>query len=261
MPVSPNAISAVSAARRKSEVNTAVMPSSRRRRPMSAALARPRSQRRPGSHPVAMPRSLSSLNAWVSNTTSIDITRGYRGAPTKSSATIPNYGHQVGDLDRRAPMNLADYEQRVRAGRCFVCAFLDGEPGSEHVLLYDDGAHVAFLNRYPTLPGYALVAPRRHVEDVVGGLTPVEYLAMQSVVHKVARAVAEVSRPERTYLLSLGSMQGNAHVRWHIAPLPPGVPYERQQYHALMAEHGIQRYTQQELDAFGVRIRAALESL
>jgi histidine triad (HIT) family protein/ATP adenylyltransferase len=208
-----------------------------------------------------MPRSLSSLNAWVSNTTSIDITRGYPGAPTKSPATIPKYGHQVGDLDRRVPMDLADYEQRVRAGRCFVCAFLAGEPGYEHVLLYDDGAYVAFLNRYPTLPGYVLVAPRRHVEDVVDGLAPAEYLAMQGVVHKVARAVSEVTRPERTYLLSLGSMQGNAHVHWHIAPLPPGVPYERQQYHALTAENGILRYTPQELDAFGVRIRAALERL
>ena len=79
MSVSPNAISAVSTARRRSEVNTAAMPSSRRRRPISTALTRPRAERRPGSHPVAMPRSLSSLKAWVSNTMSIDIARGYWG--------------------------------------------------------------------------------------------------------------------------------------------------------------------------------------
>jgi histidine triad (HIT) family protein/ATP adenylyltransferase len=156
------------------------------------------------------------------------------------------------DFDRHA------YEHLVRTGPCFICALLAGEPGYEHVMLYDDGAHVAFLNRYPTLRGYALVAPRRHVEDVVAGLTPPEYLAMQTVVHQVARAVAEVTRPERTYLLSLGSMQGNAHIHWHIAPLPPGVPYERQQYHALMAEHGILQYTPQELDTLGAQIRAAL---
>ena len=39
---------------------------------------------------------------------------------------------------------------------------------------------------------------------------------------------------ERLYLLALGSRQGNAHVHWHVAPLPPGVPYEKQQYAALM---------------------------
>ncbi|WP_433040639.1 HIT family protein [Dactylosporangium sp. CS-033363] len=161
--------------------------------------------------------------------------------------------------DRRVAMDLAGYERRVRTGRCFICAFVAGEPGYEHVLVYDDGVHVAWLNRYPTLRGYTLVAPRRHVEDVVGGLGPEEYLAMQGVVHLVARAVAEVVRPERTYLLSLGSMQGNAHVHWHVAPLPPGVPYGEQQYRALMAERGILDLAPGEFEALGADIRAALE--
>ncbi len=38
---------------------------------------------------------------------------------------------------------------------------------------------------------------------------------------------------ERLYGLSLGSHGGNAHVHWHVAPLPPGVPYREQQYAAL----------------------------
>jgi diadenosine tetraphosphate (Ap4A) HIT family hydrolase len=59
------------------------------------------------------------------------------------------------------------------------------------------------------------------------------------VVHRVAGAVAAVVPAERMYCLSLGSQQGNAHLHWHVAPLPPGVPYERQQYYALMAENGV----------------------
>lgn len=54
------------------------------------------------------------------------------------------------------------------------------------------------------------------------------------------------------------SMQGNAHVHWHVAPLPPGVPYERQQYHALMAENGVLPYAPQELAELAARIRAVL---
>jgi len=158
----------------------------------------------------------------------------------------------------RVPMDLAAYEQRVRTGGCFVCAFLRGEPGFEHELLYDDGVHVAFLSRYPTLRGYALVVPRRHVTDVVRDLTPAEYLALQGVVHQVARAINEVVPTERTYLLSLGSMQGNPHVHWHIAPLPPGVPYDRQQYHALMAENGVLAMTHDETARLGAAIRAAI---
>ena len=171
------------------------------------------------------------------------------------------YSSRMGEIDDRVPMDLAAYERRVRSGPCFVCELVAGEPGSEHEVLYDDGVHLAFLSRYPTLRGYALVVPRRHVEDVVRDLTSAEYLSLQAVVHKVARAVGEVTRPERTYLLSLGSMQGNSHVHWHIAPLPPGVPYEEQQYRALMAEGGILSQTPQQVAELGALIRGALSRL
>jgi len=45
---------------------------------------------------------------------------------------------------------------------------------------------------------------------------------------------AAVVPTERMYSLSLGSRQGNAHLHWHIAPAAPGVPYDQQQYHALI---------------------------
>lgn len=161
-------------------------------------------------------------------------------------------------MSERIPMDLAGYEQRARSGDCFICGFLRGDPGAEHELLYDDGPHVAFLGRYPTLRGQALVVPRRHVTDVVRDLTTAEYLALQSAVHTVARAINQVVPTERTYLLSLGSMQGNAHVHWQVAPLPPGTPYEQQQYHALMAEHGILPQAPDEVARLGAAIRAAL---
>lgn len=161
-------------------------------------------------------------------------------------------------MSERIPLDLAAYEQRVRSGDCFICAFLCGDPGSEHELLYDDGAHVAFLSRYPTLRGYALVVPRRHVTDVIRDLTSAEYLALQAAVHKVARAINQVVPTERTYILSLGSMQGNSHVHWHLAPLPPGVPYDQQQYHALMAENGIIPQAPDEIARLGAAIRTVL---
>jgi diadenosine tetraphosphate (Ap4A) HIT family hydrolase len=69
-------------------------------------------------------------------------------------------------MTERVPFDAAAYERRVRAGGCFICAIVAGEPRMEHEeLLYDDGLHVAFLSRYPTVRGYALVAPRRHVEE------------------------------------------------------------------------------------------------
>ena len=60
------------------------------------------------------------------------------------------------------------------------------------------------------------------------------------------------------YALSLGSQQGNAHLHWHIAPLPPGVPYRRQQFHALMAENGVLDVDDATQAALAAAIRANL---
>lgn len=137
------------------------------------------------------------------------------------------------------PFNFVQYGRRVHDGPCFVCAMLAGDPEYRHHLVYEDADAVAFLARFPTLIGYCLVAPKRHVENLIGDMEVDEYLAVQRVVYRVGRAVSEATPTERLYVLSLGSRDGNAHVHWHVAPLPPGVPYERQQYNALMAENGI----------------------
>lgn len=34
-------------------------------------------------------------------------------------------------------------------------------------------------------------------------------------------------------MFSFGSMQGLAHVHWHLAPLPPGIPFREQQVAAV----------------------------
>ncbi len=142
-------------------------------------------------------------------------------------------------MDARVPFDVEAYAQRTRTGGCFICAMQRGDPGYEHELIASDDAHIAFLSRYPTLRGYALVAPKAHLEQVVSDFDDTAFLSMMAFVRWVAQGVEAVLRPERTYLLSLGSQQGNAHVHWHIAALPPGVPYHEQQYHALMSEHGI----------------------
>jgi diadenosine tetraphosphate (Ap4A) HIT family hydrolase len=139
----------------------------------------------------------------------------------------------------RVPFDTGQHACRSREGPCFICAILDGHPDYPHHDVYEDADTIAFLTCYPTLLGYCLVAPKRHVESWVHDLHEAEYPALQRVVHRVARAVAAAVPTERMYCLSLGSQQGNAHVHWHIAPLPPGVPYHHQQYYALMAENGV----------------------
>lgn len=137
----------------------------------------------------------------------------------------------------RVPYDTERYARRSQEGPCFVCAILAGE--RPHHEVYEDVDTIAFLAKPATLLGYCIVAPKRHVEDWVLEMSEDEFLALQRVVRRVAGAVSEVVPTERMYSLSLGSKQGNAHLHWHVAPLPPGVPYSRQQYYALMAENGV----------------------
>jgi histidine triad (HIT) family protein/ATP adenylyltransferase len=161
----------------------------------------------------------------------------------------------------RVAMDMDAYVRRARSGRCFVCALVDGDPEYEHDVVFDDGEHIGFLSRYPTLYGYVLVSPRRHVEHVVRDLSLDEFLRLQTVVFRVARAVEAVVAPERTYVLSLGSQQGNSHVHWHIAPLPPGTPYERQQYYALQAEHGVIAWSREQAEQLAALLRQRLAAV
>ena len=131
--------------------------------------------------------------------------------------------------------DLDAYVRRVRTGPCFVCAILARDPAfPDHHIIYEDA--IVFLAMNPTQYGYTLVAPKVHKEQVAGDFTVEEYLGLQRVVHRAAEAVREEVGAERMYILSLGSNQGNAHVHWHVVPLPPGTPYEEQQFSAVRLE-------------------------
>jgi diadenosine tetraphosphate (Ap4A) HIT family hydrolase len=133
--------------------------------------------------------------------------------------------------------DLGAYVRRPRTGPCFVCAILGQDPASlDHHVIDEDEDAIVFLAMNPTQYGYTLVAPKEHKEQVAGDFTGEEYLGLQRVVHRVAEAVREEVGAERVYVLSLGSNQGNAHVHWHVVPLPPGTPYEEQQFAAVRLE-------------------------
>lgn len=140
-------------------------------------------------------------------------------------------------MNDRKPFDEDAYIQRIQTNPCFICDMIAGKLDGNHIICQDD-EFIAFLNKYPTLYGYALVAPIAHKEQVTGDFTMDEYLALQKAVYRVAEAVRCAVETERVYILSLGSQQGNRHVHWHIAPLPPGIPFKQQQLAALSIENG-----------------------
>lgn len=158
----------------------------------------------------------------------------------------------------RQSMDLDVYVDRARHGPCFVCAFLRGHPDHRHEVVFEDEDHVAFLDRWPTLPGKVLVAPKAHIEHVVRDLDEAAYTRLMLVVREIALAVEAVCGSERTYLYSLGSQQGNAHLHWHVAGLPPRTAYQQQQFHALMTENGVVSVSPEEAADTAARLREAV---
>ncbi len=148
--------------------------------------------------------------------------------------------------------SLEEY-RRQSATTCFICDLVEGK--NPHQLIYEDAATVGFLSKFPSLWGHALVAPKQHRERVTGDFTAKEYLQIQSVVYRVGEAIRSVVDNERLYIMSMGSQQANRHVHWHVAPLPPGVPFENQQFAAFMAEAGYLDPAPEEMASLAESIR------
>jgi ATP adenylyltransferase len=144
----------------------------------------------------------------------------------------------------------------VKEGPCFVCELVAGR--NPHHVIYEDQTAVVFLAKYPVLYGYTLVAPREHREQATGDFTLDEYLTLQRVIYHVAEALRRMVPTERIYILTLGSQQGNRHVHWHIAPLPLGVPYEKQQTAALDHSGGILALSDEEMASLAQTLRQEL---
>lgn len=142
-------------------------------------------------------------------------------------------------MNDRQPFDLKAYVRDIATRPCFICGLVENDPACFHHRILEDDETIIFLSKYPTLPGYCLVCPREHREDLAHDMSTDEYLRLQEKVHILSRALKSVFDAERIYVLSLGSRQANSHLHFHVVPLPAGIPLEKQQYHALMAEHGV----------------------
>ena len=156
--------------------------------------------------------------------------------------------------------DLETYIHQIQTRPCFICEMLAGNLNGNHVI-YQNDVFIAFLNKYPTLYGYTLVAPVVHKEQVTSDFTLDEYLTLQRGVYQVAEAVKHTVKTERVYIVSLGSQQGNRHVHWHLAPLPFGVPFAQQQTEALRMDKGIVDISDDEMKDLASRIRDNMKSV
>jgi diadenosine tetraphosphate (Ap4A) HIT family hydrolase len=152
-----------------------------------------------------------------------------------------------------------ELHRRFQTGPCFICQIVKGNPEYPAHIVHEDEMVIAFLDKYPVLYGYTLVCPREHREQVTGDFTLTEYLALQRRIYRIAEAVRQEVNAERVYLLTLGSQEGNAHVHWHIVPLPSGIPYREQQLYVFRRD--VLRIPEDERASLAARIRQRVKYL
>lgn len=144
-----------------------------------------------------------------------------------------------------------------RNSPCFICKIVAGDDDAHVIYEYDHA--LVFLDKYPRQYGYTLVAPKEHREQVTGDFDIEAYLELQTLVYHVTEAVRHEVGAERMYVFTFGSNQGNAHVHWHIAPLPPGTPYEEQQGAAVSWRRGVLAVPEKEMISLAARLRQRVE--
>src|SRR5262245_35838522 len=113
-------------------------------------------------------------------------------------------------MKERKPFDLDSYMARIQSSPCFICEMIAGRLNGNHIIQQND-EFIIFLNKYPVLYGYTLVAPVKHKEQVTGDFSLDEYLALQHTIYQKAEAVRKSSNAILIYILSLISKHWNRH--------------------------------------------------
>ncbi|RNJ80700.1 MAG: HIT family protein [Nitrosopumilus sp. B06] len=133
---------------------------------------------------------------------------------------------------------------------CIFCGIIDGTRKGH--ILYDDGSHLAFLDKYPIDTGHTLIVPQRHHQRITD-MKDEDVGRIFALVPRIARAVLAATGADA---FSLGQNNGKAarqivpHVHVHIIPR-----YSRKG--AVWTKRSIP--TDSELDDIAKKIRSYLE--
>lgn len=101
---------------------------------------------------------------------------------------------------------------------CIFCDIIDGK--REGHIVYDDGEHVAFLDKYPIDKGHTLVVPKKHHEKI----TDMDEKSVGVLFSKVPIVARAIIRTTSADAFSLAQNNGRAakqiipHVHIHIIP-------------------------------------------
>lgn len=105
---------------------------------------------------------------------------------------------------------------------CVFCDIVNGR--RDAYVLYEDRFHMAFLDKYPVVPGHSLIIPKTHYSTILE-MTPDDTGKLFSLAPVLAPAILDVTG---TSSFNVGQNNGDAakqvvpHVHVHIIPRRPG---------------------------------------
>ncbi|MGC4808465.1 HIT family protein [Micromonospora sp. DT233] len=121
----------------------------------------------------------------------------------------------------RRPDAPADRPERGESG-CVFCAIVARTQPT--AVVYEDGSTLAFLDITAVTPGHTLVVPKTHRADL-WEIAPDEWAAVTRTVHRVARRIEEVLRPDGMTLFQANrdaGWQDVFHLHVHVVPRATG---------------------------------------
>ena len=104
----------------------------------------------------------------------------------------------------------------VRARSCTFCQIVLGD--SHGVVVFEDEASMAFLDRRPVFPGHCLIVPRTHVETL--GALPAELVGpLFANVQLLCRAVEAAMEADGAFVaINNRVSQSVPHLHVHVVP-------------------------------------------
>ena len=122
-----------------------------------------------------------------------------------------------------APWRIRYVQDTHKPAGCFLCAMLKAPRSRdrEHLLLLRGKTCLVCLNRYPYGGGHLMIAPRRHIADLVA-LRPAEQAELMRLASKLVTVLHKVMHPHGFNLgLNLGHAAGAGlrdHLHMHLVP-------------------------------------------
>lgn len=152
----------------------------------------------------------------------------------------------------------------ARFSGCALCASVaacsEGRDGA--VVLAENAAAIATLDRFAARPGHVVVVLRRHAESLAE-LPWEEYSAVQRLAWEASVALQRLLAPVRIYVASLGAARrihtSFPHHHVHVIPLGPGGESDRPA-DVLTWSHGVHVYERALATEWATSLRAAWPS-